>query len=55
VGHLGGEDGRLYLETLAGVAPGRRTGPPDQPSADLPPARVTLGDLISEAAAAEPD
>jgi hypothetical protein len=54
-GQLGGEDGRLYLEAFAGVGPGGRTGPPGQPSADLQPQRVTLGDLISEVAAAEPD
>ena len=41
-GHLGGEDGRLYLEAFAGVDPGGRTGPPGQPSADLQPERVTL-------------
>jgi hypothetical protein len=29
--------------------------PPGQPSADLQPERATLGDLIDEVAAAEPD
>ena len=54
-GQLGGEDGPLHLETFTGVGHGRRTSPPGQPSADLQPQRVTLGDLISEVAAAEPD
>jgi hypothetical protein len=55
VGQLAGEDGPLHLETLAGVGHGGRTGPPGQPSADLQPQRATLGDLISQVAAAEPD
>jgi hypothetical protein len=54
-GQLAGEDGPLHLEALAGIGHGGRTGPPGQPSADLQPQRATLGDLISEVAAAEPD
>ena len=55
-GHLAGEeDSPLHLETLAGVGHGGRTGPPGQPSAGLQPQRVTLSDLLSEVAAAEPD
>jgi hypothetical protein len=54
-GQLAGEDGPLYLETFAGVGYGGRTGPRGQPSADSQPQRATLGDLISEVAAAEPD
>jgi hypothetical protein len=49
------EDGPLHLEAFTGVGHGRRTGPPGRPGADLQPQRVTLGDLISEVAAAEPD
>ena len=54
-GQLVGEDGPLYLETFAGVGYGGRTGPAGQPGADLQPQRVTLGELISQVAAAEPD
>jgi hypothetical protein len=50
-GHLAWEDGPLHPETLARGGYGGRTGPVDQPSADLQPERATLSDLISEVAA----
>jgi hypothetical protein len=52
---LPGRMARCTLETFAGVGHGGRTGPAGQPSADLQPQRVTLDDLISQIAAAEPD